>query len=306
MAWWVAGAALQLTGKQRSRCALLHICQPRFIALHTYQPQVLHLELDVAGSGMAFAPGDAIGVLPQNDASLVAALLERLGLDGEAVFDVQPAEEAAAAAGGSNVGAGGAGGSSAGDAAAAGGGAAGSTQHHSDRLLPHLRAPCSVRAALTAGVDLAGPPRKSLLRLLGEHCAEPAERRRLLHLCSRDGRDAYAADILAARPTLLDLLKQFPSCRPPLDALLDALPPLAARMYSLTNSPLAMPEKVSGCFVLPGFCLCGLDIEGRLSAARMRSLTNSPPATHKKVSKFVSGGVLRAGSALHYCLAQAT
>lgn len=196
--------------------------------------QVLHVELDVAGSGMAFAPGDAIGVLPQNDASLVAALLERLGLNGEAVFDVQPAEEAAAAAGGD---------AAAGDAS----GAAGSTQHHSERLLPHLRAPCSVRAALTAGVDLTGPPRKSLLRLLGEHCAEPAERRRLLHLCSRDGRDAYAADIMAARPSLLDLLKQFPSCRPPLDALLDALPPLAARMYSLTNSPLATPDRVS-CF----------------------------------------------------------
>lgn len=217
---------------------------------------MLHLELDVAGSGMAFAPGDAIGMLPQNDAALVAALLERLGLDGEAVFDVQPAEEAGAAAPGGNVGAGaGSAAGGAGEAAAAGAGAAGSTQHHSDRLLPHLRAPCSVRAALTAGVDLTGPPRKSLLRLLGEHCAEPAERRRLLHLCSRDGRDAYAADILAARPTLLDLLRQFPSCRPPLDALLDALPPLAARMYSLTNSPLATPERVSGH--VGGWACCG-------------------------------------------------
>lgn len=236
---WLPPHCLQVAACGAARGWQRHGLQPCLPASEfSYRPccslQVLHVELDVAGSGMAFAPGDAIGVLPQNDASLVAALLERLGLDGEAVFDVQPADEAAAAAGGD---------AGAGDAS----GAAGSAQHHSERLLPHLRAPCSVRAALTAGVDLTGPPRKSQLRLLGEHCADPGERRRLLHLCSRDGRDAYAADIMAARPSLLDLLKQFPSCRPPLDALLDALPPLAARMYSLTNSPLATPDRVS-CF----------------------------------------------------------
>jgi NADPH-ferrihemoprotein reductase len=190
--------------------------------------QVLHLELDISSSGMQYAPGDSIGVLPQNEPALVAALLERLGLEGDAVFAVAPAGEGAAAA-------------------ANGGSAHDSSREH---LLPHLGAPCSVRAALSRGVDLTGPPRKSLLRLLAEHCGEATERRRLLHLCSRDGREEYAAEMLAGRPSLLHLLRQFPSCRPPLDALLDALPPLAARMYSLSCSPLECPGKV-GNFLLP-------------------------------------------------------
>lgn len=217
-------------------CARSHYSQnqlPRLAGL-----QVLHLELDIAGSGMRYAPGDAIGVLPQNDAALVSALLERLGLEGEAVFDVASADEEEAAQGGSATGGGEQG----------GGGPAQQQQpahHHStEHLLPHLRAPCTVRSALSTGVDLTGPPRKSLLRLLAEHCSAAGERRRLLRLCSRDGREAYAAE-LAARPTLLDLLAEHPSCRPPLAALLDALPPLAARMYSLTCSPLESPDRVS-------------------------------------------------------------
>ena len=198
--------------------------------------QVLHLELNIFSSGMQYAPGDSIGVLPQNDPALVAALLERLGLEGDAVFSVVPAGKGQAVA---VIGA----------AAAANGGAA----HDSSRehLLPHLGAPCSVRAALSRGVDLTGPPRKSLLRLLAEHCGEATERRRLLHLCSRDGREEYATDMLAGRPSLLQLLRQFPSCRPPLDALLDALPPLAARMYSLSCSPLECPGKVGNLCCLP-------------------------------------------------------
>ena len=130
--------------------------------------KVLHLELDVRGSGIDYSPGDSVGVLPQNDPELVAGLVGRLGLDPGAVFHVRPAPE---------------------DGGGGGGGVEGAA---ATALLPHLRSPCSVGAALAGGVDLTSPPRKSLLRLLAEHCAAPGERARLLLLCSRDGREAYA------------------------------------------------------------------------------------------------------------------
>lgn len=41
-----------------------------------------HYEIDLAGSGMEFLPGDSLAVLPTNDPVLVDALLQRLGFSG--------------------------------------------------------------------------------------------------------------------------------------------------------------------------------------------------------------------------------
>jgi sulfite reductase (NADPH) flavoprotein alpha-component len=45
--------------------------------------QVHHVEFDLADSGLAYAAGDALGVMPQNCPELVAELLSVLGCDGE-------------------------------------------------------------------------------------------------------------------------------------------------------------------------------------------------------------------------------
>lgn len=45
--------------------------------------EVNHVELSLAGSGLAYAAGDALGVFPQNCPALVADVLAALGCDGE-------------------------------------------------------------------------------------------------------------------------------------------------------------------------------------------------------------------------------
>jgi sulfite reductase (NADPH) flavoprotein alpha-component len=48
-----------------------------------------HIELSLAGSGLTYRPGDALGIVPRNDAALVAALLDRLGLSADAAVNVK-------------------------------------------------------------------------------------------------------------------------------------------------------------------------------------------------------------------------
>ncbi|MEA3052012.1 MAG: sulfite reductase flavoprotein alpha-component [Sphingomonadales bacterium] len=48
-----------------------------------------HIELDIAGSGLAYDPGDAIGIVARNDPAVVEALLDAAGLSGDAGLTVK-------------------------------------------------------------------------------------------------------------------------------------------------------------------------------------------------------------------------
>jgi len=92
-----------------------------------------------------------------------------------------------------------------------------------------------VSSALRKQFDLFSPPKKSLLRLLGEFCVDDRERRILLLLSSDVGRDTYRSLFIRERVSLLDLLVAFPSCEPPLEKVLDGLPFLMPRYYSASS-----------------------------------------------------------------------
>jgi sulfite reductase (NADPH) flavoprotein alpha-component len=48
-----------------------------------------HVELSIEGSGLSFEPGDALGIVPRNDPTLVESLLGVLGLDATATIAVK-------------------------------------------------------------------------------------------------------------------------------------------------------------------------------------------------------------------------
>jgi methionine synthase reductase len=74
-----------------------------------------------------------------------------------------------------------------------------------------------------------------LLRCLAEHTSSSSERRRLLCLCSREGASEYLTIFRGQNVGLIDVLLSFPSCRPPVEAVLEHLPRLAPRPYSVAS-----------------------------------------------------------------------
>jgi sulfite reductase (NADPH) flavoprotein alpha-component len=95
-------------------------------------------------------------------------------------------------------------------------------------------------AALSEALDIARPLDRTLDLLAGAatHAPHAAALRALAE--GEEGAEPEGAD-------LLDLLSAFPSARPPLQALLDSLPALKPRLYSIASSPLAVGERVELC-----------------------------------------------------------
>lgn len=191
--------------------------------------RVLHLELDVSRlpPTAQLQPGDAVAVLPSNDPIDVAELLSQLGVRARQADVPLPPEPG-------------------------------------DRPM-HLCGELTPRRVLSDRVDVGSTstwPSTRLLRLLLHH-AEPANadgsrvaqvRRALgppVDGSLADSRAAHA-ELVRERPPLLLLLRELAS-RPPLSKLVDALPPLAPRWYSIASSPLACPGRVHLCVALSAY-----------------------------------------------------
>jgi len=99
-------------------------------------------------------------------------------------------------------------------------------------------------------LDIRAVPKKPLLRSLVEHTMVDEDKRKLTILCSKEGGQEYMTKVRDSQMTLLELLAMIPSCMPPVTVLLEHLPRLNPRPYSLSSSPLATPNTISWVFTL--------------------------------------------------------
>ncbi|KAJ2816508.1 hypothetical protein FBU31_006550, partial [Coemansia sp. 'formosensis'] len=174
--------------------------------------RTLLVELSLGGANHvhgSWQAGDSFNIYAPNDEILVKRLLERLTVGAEEAHRPVAIRKRDAAA---------------------------------IELPAHLArfatAPASVFDILMWSCDVCTAPRKQTLRALADHCTEAIDRDRLLFLSSRQG-VAVFDELRRQAPTTLDLLYSFPSCLPPVERLLELLPPLAPRSYSICNAPNA-------------------------------------------------------------------
>lgn len=79
---------------------------------------------------------------------------------------------------------------------------------------------------------------KALIRILADCATSDVEKRRLMELCSLQGSEDYTRLVRTPELNILDFLDTFPTCHPPVERLLEQLPRLLARPYSISSSPL--------------------------------------------------------------------
>ncbi|EIE26765.1 riboflavin synthase domain-like protein [Coccomyxa subellipsoidea C-169] len=163
-----------------------------------------HIEVDLGDSGLAYQPGDLLAVFPQQRESALQDFLHRTRLDPDDWVRIQPADPAARVA----------------------------------------SADVEVRvAALVAGVmDVAGAsPRRFFFEVLRCFTRDRAQAERLAYFASPAGREDLSKYNEREGRTALEVLQDFEDATPPLEWLLQAMPRLKPRYFSIASSPRAHP-----------------------------------------------------------------
>lgn len=114
------------------------------------------------------------------------------------------------------------------------------------RHLP-LDKPVTVRQLLGDFVELQDAATRNDVKKLMEHTRCPATLRELGKLSAddEDSKKAFARDIADRRVSVYDLLMRYPAIELTLDGLLDMTSAIRPRFYSISSSPLRLPDAIN-------------------------------------------------------------
>lgn len=174
----------------------------------TETKRVVELTLDISAfEKLQLEPGDTVAILPSNDSKIVAQLLERLDLAQQAdtACHVRLALNCA---------------------------------KKSAKVPAHIPPATTPREIFTHCLALHAVPQKQFLSALASCTSDAKERSFLASLSSKQGASHYQKLILERGLNVLDLLELCSSCLPSLALLVEHLPRLLPRPYSMANSPL--------------------------------------------------------------------
>ena len=145
-----------------------------------------------------------------------------------------------------------------------------------------LRTPITVRHLLSHCLDIRGTPRRSFFGALVPFVAsgDAEASGKLAELSSPEGADLFASYCVRERRSYIEVLADFPSVRLPLPFLLEMLPPLQPRHFSIASSYAARPGRLALCVAVVDYKTpWGRQRRGTASAwlaARVPALASHP------------------------------
>lgn len=107
----------------------------------------------------------------------------------------------------------------------------------------HIPTSGTIYELFLKNLDIHSVPKKLFLKTLVRYTTNDEEIEKLKYLCSIEGAKDYIK-FVTEKSTLLDVLKSFPTCFPAVERLLEHLPPLQPRPYSISSSPLVSETEI--------------------------------------------------------------
>ncbi|CAJ1363862.1 unnamed protein product [Effrenium voratum] len=176
-----------------------------------YDRDIRHYEFKIEGTPVSYKTGDSLAVWPRNPIDKVEEFCKMMGFDATQNLRVLPQEGA---------------------------------RNWCPQEL-------SVRQLFSHVLDVFGKPNRKFFETLSFFAKEEADKKALRSVVENgsEGQALYR-DLTHDFAHHADVFKKFPSARPPIEQLLNMIPVLKPRSYSIASSPMMHPEKIQLCVVL--------------------------------------------------------
>jgi len=97
-------------------------------------------------------------------------------------------------------------------------------------------------------LDVLGRPNRRFYEMSMLNAKDPKEAGEIKYLMSKEGKQAFK-ELLKETPTFFDLMKKWPSTKLSLEYLVEFVPPVKPRLYSIASSPEADGDNLHLCIV---------------------------------------------------------
>lgn len=174
-----------------------------------YDRDIRHFELDLTGTKVKYNIGDTLGIYPHNHKEDVDQLLKDLGYQGSDLVKIQKSE------------------------------AIRRTFVPGVITLDHL---------FTEVLDVFGRPTRRFYSMLSRFAKDPKEKAELESIMTAEGASLLQG-FISETMTYADVLRRYPSARPDLSFLVEMIPTMKPRYYSIASSPLMNPSSIELCIV---------------------------------------------------------
>lgn len=162
-----------------------------------YERPIDHFEFDLEGSGLVYDQGDSLGLFPYSDKEQVDMALAAFKMTGDEVLNIQNIDS------------------------------------NRSNALPQV---ITVRKLFTEVLDIGGWPKRRFYEMLKMGTTDVNEKAELETICSKDGKPLLKANNEESY-SYAELLAKYPNAVPTIGHLIDYVPDIKPRLYSIASSP---------------------------------------------------------------------